>query len=107
MGKSPGDRVEIAVTASGKGRLYLGIWNYTPYRKGGFNPAGYCGEKTRILRPGRSRAFELAPEPREFKYVFTPPKGAGLVIPRIYTEGGSRATVTRFRMRLLPPAKGK
>ena len=101
---TPGDRVELAVTASGQGRLRLGMWSYKPYRKDGFDPAGYCGEKTKILRHNRSRAFELATEPQEFKYVFTPPKGAGLVVPRIYTEGGTRATVTRFRMRLLPPA---
>ena len=102
---TPGDRVEVAVTASGKGKLYLGMWSYMPYRKGGFSPAGYCGEKTKILRHSKSRAFELAPEPQEFKYVFTPPKGTGFVIPRIYSEEGTRAEVTRFRMRLLPPEK--
>ena len=85
--------------------MYLGMWSYMPYRKGGFSPAGYCGEKTKILRHSKSRAFELAPEPQEFKYVFTPPKGTGFVIPRIYSEEGTRAEVTRFRMRLLPPEK--
>ena len=99
--------LSFAVTAAGKGKLHLGMWCYAPYRKDAFTPTGYCGEKTRILRPGKSPAFELAPEPQEFKCVLTPPRGTGFVIPRIYTEDGSEAVVTGFRMRLLPRANQK
>ena len=104
---TPGDRVELVVTAAGKGKLRLGTWNYRPYRKDGFAPTGYCGQKTKLLRPAKSPAFELAPEPQEFKCVLTPPKGTGFVIPRIYTEDGSEAVVTGFRMRLLPRTNQK
>ena len=104
---TPEDNVEVTVTASGKGKLYLGMWNYLPYRRNIIATTGYSGDRTKILEQGKSPAFELAAEPKEFKYVFTPPKDTGLVIPRIYSEDGTQAVVSRFRMRLLPPASKK
>jgi hypothetical protein len=56
-----------------------------------------------------SKRLKLDETPRELSCVLVPPKGTGLVVPRIYADNGTMAEVTEFKMELLPQdgEKGK
>ena len=103
---TPGERVRLEVKASGRGKLYLGLWNYRPYRTDrGIAPAGYGGERTKMLPHLRSPAFALSDTPRYYRFEFVPPEGTGLIIPHFHVAPDSRAEATEFRIELLPPKK--
>ena len=104
---TPGGRVKLTATASGRGTLRMGLWCYRPYRDGVFTPEGFCGGNTKLLpqRSVASPAFKLSEAPKTFSCVLTPFEGTGLILPRIYSGMGSKVTVTAFRMELLPPKK--
>ena len=102
---TPGSRVKITVRASGNGNLRLGVWCYRPYRDNMFTTSGFCGNRTKLRSLVISKAIPLSSTPREFSCVLTTPAGSGLIVPRIYTDKGSSASVTEFRMELLPPTK--
>ena len=102
---TPGSRVKITVKASGNGNLRLAVWCYRPYRNNMFTTSGFCGNRTKLRSLVISKAIPLSATPREFSCVLTTPAGSGLIVPRIYTDKGSSASVTEFRMELLPPTK--
>ncbi len=94
-------------TSAHGGSLRLCIWNYRAYKgKLGdqFAVSGYSGDRTYPLEPNsESEWFRLSDTPRTFTCVLTPKQGTGLIIPRVYADKDSTATVTEFRMELLPP----
>ena len=103
---TPNGQVKLTVKASGNGTLRVGLWNYRPYKGDNgdvVSLSGYCGSQTKLLPRSESPAFQLTETPQTFTCILTPPKGTGLVIPRIYAENGAHATVTEFRMELLQP----
>ncbi len=103
---TPDGQVKLTVKASGNGTLRVGLWNYRPYKGDNgdvVSLSGYCGSQTKLLPRSESPAFQLTETPQTFTCILTPPKGTGLVIPRIYAENGAHATVTEFRMELLQP----
>ena len=103
----PGSQVKISVRASGKGNLRMGLWNYLPYRMSAGNQVmelgGYSGAGTNLLPWTDSRPFRLGDKAGEFVCELTVPANGGLFIPRVYAEDGGNATVTNFRMDILPP----
>ena len=103
---TPDGQVKLTVKASGNGTLRVGLWNYRPYKGDNgdvVSLSGYCGSQTKLLPRSESPAFQLTETPQTVTCILTPPKGTGLVIPRIYAENGAHATVTAFRMELLQP----
>jgi hypothetical protein len=102
---TPGARVKLTATASGSGTLRLAVWCYRPYRDGTFTPDGFCGGNTKLLpqRSLPSPAFKLSDTPKTFSCVLTPFAGTGLILPRMYCGKDSKATVTEFKLELLPP----
>ena len=109
---NPGDRIRLTVKASGKGSLRLGFWSYRPYRVGpgaAIPDVGFSGGRSNMLWMSGSKRLKLDETPRELSCVLVPPKGTGLVVPRIYADNGTMAEVTEFKMELLPQdgEKGK
>ena len=102
---NPGDRIKLTVKASGKGALRLGLWNYRPYRIGpgaAVPVAGFAGGRSNLLWLSESKRLKLDTTPRELSCVLVPPPETGLVVPRIYSDNGTTAEVTQFKMELLP-----
>ena len=107
---TPGSKVRVSAKASGSGTLRLGLWCYRPYKnpsKAKIAVAGYASDGVPLLPSGNSGKFPLSSETKEFSCVLTPPNGTGLIIPRVFTDKGSRAEVTDFQMELILPEPAK
>ena len=105
---TPGSRVRITVKASGNGNLRMGLWSYLPYNgpvdKPQLPKSGYGSDRCKLLPRSVSKPFPLSATPRTFSCVLTPPRQAGLIIPRVFADKGATAEVTECRIELLPPS---
>ena len=101
---TPGGRVNIKITASGKGKLRLGVIRYSPYEldKEGVQKVKPSGYTKHVGNQGerRSKAFKLTAKPRTYEATFDIPENVGLVIPGVILQDG-QAEITDLSVTVL------
>ena len=101
---TPGGRIGIKVTASGKGKLRLGVIRYSPYEldKEGVQKVKPSGYTKHVGNQGerRSKAFKLTAKPKTYEATFDIPENVGLVIPGMILQGG-QAEITDLSVTVL------
>ena len=101
-----GDKMRFRITASGRGTLRAGLWQYRPYRMAGPRaqeiPTGGYAPRGKYLGPVASKPLALGPQAKEYVCEVAVTGACGAVIPEIFVDNDGEATVTALTVELIP-----
>ena len=101
-----GDTIRFRITASGRGNLHAGLWQYRPYQwevpgRQRIAIGGYSRHGS-YLGAAASKPMVLGSEPKEYLCEVAATGDCGSVIPEIFVTGNGEAIVTALSMELIP-----